>query len=298
MQETELPAEKPVKAITWGQDRRLQFIDFRLRWSGQLNRTDLTEYFAISIPQASLDVSLYSSLAEGNLEYDRGTKAYLTGQRFQPLYGRTSAKRFLAELLATEVGIMESGASFIGRVPSCAVAPSPERSLDDEMVARIVKAILSRQKLLARYQSMSSPEPAERWLSPHALGYDGFRWHMRAYCHKRGGFYDFVLARVLAITSSEGTEIDPGQDFIWHRVVDLVLAPHPALSEGKRKVIELDYGMTDGEVHLQCRQALLYYTLKRLGLLRKPEDSDPNEQQIVLANRDFVQPLIEEALAR
>lgn len=298
MQETQLLSEKPAKAISWGQARRLQFIDFRLRWSGQLNRTDLTEYFGISIPQASLDVSLYSSLAQGNLEYDRGSKVYLTGQNFQPMYGRTSAKRFLAELLATEVGIMESGASFIGRAPSCAVAASPERSLDDEMVARIVKAILGRQKLLALYQSMSSPQPAERWLSPHALGYDGFRWHMRAYCHKRGGFYDYVLARVLAISSSEGTEIDPAQDLIWHRVVDLVLAPHPALSEGKRKVIELDYGMMDGEVHLQCRQALLYYTLKRLGLLKRPEDSDPNEQQIILANRDVVQPLIEEALAR
>lgn len=192
---------------------------------------------------------------------------------------------------------MESGASFIGRVPSCSVAPSPERSLGDEMVARIVKAILSRQKLLALYQSMSSPHPAERWLSPHALGYDGFRWHMRAYCHKRGGFFDFVLARVLAISSSEGTEIDPSKDLIWHRIVDLVLAPHPALSEGKRKVIELDYGMTAGEAHLHCRQALLYYTLKRLGLL-KLEDANPNEQQIVLANRDLVQPLIEEALAR
>lgn len=297
MQETQTLAEKPVKAISWGQDRRLQFIDFRLRWSGQLNRTDLTEYFAISIPQASLDVSLYSSLTQGNLEYDRGTKAYLTGQHFQPLYGRTSAKRFLAELLATEVGIMESGASFIGRAPPCAVAPSPERSLDDEMVARIVKAILSRQKLLALYQSMSSSQPTERWLSPHALGYDGFRWHMRAYCHKRGGFYDYVLARVLAISSSEGTEIDPAKDLIWHRVVDLVLAPHPALTGGKRKVIELDYGMTNGEVHLQCRQALLYYTLKRLGLL-KPENPDSNEQQIILANRDFVHPLIEEVLAR
>jgi hypothetical protein len=55
--------------------------------------------------------------------------------------------------------------------------------------------------------------------------------------------------------------------------------------------------MTDGEAHLHCRQALLYYTLKRLGLL-KPEESDPNAQQIVLANRDLVQPLIDEALAR
>jgi hypothetical protein len=297
MEEIRLPMHGPWKNISWGQHRRLQFIDFRLRWSGKLNRTDLTEYFGISIPQASLDVALYSSLSQGNMEYDRGSKAYLTTANFRPLYVRTSAKRFLAELLATEIGIMEAGASFIGRTPSCAVATSPERSLDDEMIARIVKAIHNRQKLLTVYQSMSSPDPTQRWLSPHALGYDGFRWHMRAYCHKREGFYDFVLARVLAISSSEGTEIDPEKDIIWHRVVDLILAPHPSLSGGKRKVIELDYGMKDGQVHLQCRQALLYYTLKRLGL-HALEDGDPNAQQIILANRDLVQPLIDEALAR
>lgn len=297
MEETQSSPDKPAKAISWGQDRRLQFIDFRLRWSGQLNRTDLTEYFGISIPQASIDVSLYNSLAPGNLDYDRGTKAYLTGQQFKPRYGRSSAKRFLAELLATEVGIMDAGASFIGRAPACAVAPAPERSLNDEIVARIVKAILGRQKLYVQYQSMSSSQPSERWLSPHALAYDGFRWHMRAYCHKRSGFYDFVLARILAIASSEGTEIDPGTDVIWHQIVDLVLAPHPGLPEGKRKVIELDYGMMDGEVHLHCRQALLYYTLKRLGLL-VDDEPDPNKQQIVLANRHLVQPFIDEALAR
>ncbi|XLZ71470.1 WYL domain-containing protein [Massilia sp. SR12] len=297
MEETPPQVDKPSKVIPWGQDRRLQFIDFRLRWSGQLNRTDLTEYFGISVPQASLDVSLYSSLTPENLHYDRGSKAYLTGQHFRPLYSRTSAKRFLAELLATEVGIMDSGASFIGHGPACAIAPSPERSLDDETVVRVVKAILNRQKLFVQYQSMSSPEPGQRWLSPHALGYDGFRWHMRAYCHKREDFYDFVLARILDISAFEGTEIDPAQDTLWHRVVDLVLAPHPALAGGKRRVIELDYGMVDGQVHLACRQALLYYTLKRLGLL-KTDVADANEQQIILANREQVQPLIDEALAR
>lgn len=297
MKETRPVGEKSPKAITWGQDRRLQFIDFRLRWSGQLNRTDLTEYFGISVPQASLDVSLYSSLTPDNLLYDRGTKAYLSGPAFKPLYQRTSAKRFLAELLATEVGIMDPRASFIGHGPACAIAASPERSLDDETVVRVVRAIMHRQKLLVAYQSMSSPEPSQRWLSPHALGYDGFRWHMRAYCHKREAFNDFVLARILSISAADGTEVDPANDAIWHRLVDLVLAPHPALVGGKRRVIELDYGMVDGEVHLSCRQALLYYTLKRLGLL-KAEAADPNEQQIILANRALVQPLIDEALAR
>ena len=46
----------------------------------------------------------------------------------------------------------------------------------------------------------------------------------------------------------------------------LVLAPHPELPAAKKRVLELDYGMEDGQVKLPCRQAFLYYTLRRLGL--------------------------------
>jgi hypothetical protein len=42
--------------------------------------------------------------------------------------------------------------------------------------------------------------------------------------------------------------------------------------------------MTDGEGKLICRQALLSYTLKRLGL-NGPLSQSPEAQQIVLKNK-------------
>ncbi len=45
------------RGVSWGLERRLQFIDFRLRWEGRLNRTDLTEHFGLPTPQASLDIA-------------------------------------------------------------------------------------------------------------------------------------------------------------------------------------------------------------------------------------------------
>jgi hypothetical protein len=284
------------KPISKAHERRLQFIDFRLRWQGQLNRTDLMEHFGISTPQASIDLALYLSLAPENLEYDKTLRAYVATEHFQPLFGRTSARRYLAELFALKGGILEPSASFIGRSPACEVAPSPARVLDDDTLAQINRAILEGKSAHVVYQSMSSIEPSERWITPHALAYDGFRWHVRAFCHKREEYTDFVLARILDLI---GTGVKPvaKTDHRWETVVDLVLAPHPDLSPGARKVIELDYGMTDGVLTLPCRQALLYYTLKRHGLLVS-DLVDCREFQIILKNRTEVQPFIDAVLSR
>lgn len=289
-----LPAAELVehRGMSWGLERRLQFIDFRLRWEGRLNRTDLTEHFGLSTPQASMDIAKYTQLAPNNLSYDHSSKTYVATSDFRPLYQQSSAQRYLTELLALKTSILEPGASFIGTAPEADLAPSPWRALDEHTVETLVKAIRQRFSVIVSYQSMSSSEPSHRQLSPHAFGYDGFRWHVRAYCHRREHFRDFVLARILSLENLSPSSIDPQQDVQWHTVLTLVLAPHPKLSATKKRVLELDYGMHGGEAKLPCRQAFLYYTLRRLGL-HTEEPEDPVAQQIILKNRDELRPQIE-----
>jgi predicted DNA-binding transcriptional regulator YafY len=116
------------------------------------------------------------------------------------------------------------------------------------------------------------------------MAYDGFRWHVRAFCHSRSRFLDFVLGRIVEVASLEEVGAVVSEDIEWQTMLTLVLAPHPDLTAGKRRAIELDYGMTDGEGKLTCRQALLSYTLKRLGL-NGPLSQSPEAQQIVLKNK-------------
>lgn len=292
-QPSDLTSNKPVqRPMSWGLERRLQFIDFRLRWEGRINRTDLTEHFGLSIPQASLDIAKYSELASENLRYDKSSKTYLATESFAPCYQRSSAQRFLAELLAAKAGIIDPADSFVGTAPEMDWALPPWRAIDDKTVETMVKAIRQRVAVKVSYQSMTSTDESVRVLSPHALGHDGFRWHVRAYCHKRERFSDFVLARILKIHGLENSNISADDDTEWHTKVTLLLAPNPDLPPPKKRVIELDYGMTEGQVALRCRQALLYYTLRRLGL-QKNENADPASQQIVLKNRDEIQPFID-----
>lgn len=295
---TDASLEIRQSAGRWSQERRLEFIDFRLRWEGRLNRGDLTSFFGISVPQASLDIAKYLELAPQNAVYDRSERVYTPTLAFVALFPSNDAARYLDELLGRATGIVQAELSFLGWAPAAAVAPSPSRAVAADTLRVLLDAIRRESAVTVRYQSMSSAAPVERDIRPHALGHDGLRWHVRAYCYSRQQFLDFVIARILATAPSsrpgDTNEEGSADDSAWHRTVKLVLAPNPELSQAHQRVIELDYGMTCGQAVVECRQALVLYALKRLGLLGNlPVTADA--QHLILKNRAEVEPLLSAA---
>src|SRR6267378_2498623 len=95
-----------VATARWGQERRLEFIDFRLRWDRTVNRGELVEYFRISTQQASADLSMYSKLAPKNLEYDKNRKTYRATSNFKPAVARDDVQVFLNQLAALSTGTL------------------------------------------------------------------------------------------------------------------------------------------------------------------------------------------------
>jgi hypothetical protein len=290
-QESEFGSGRP-EPSSWSQDRRLKFIDFRLRWEGKVNRSDLMGHFDISAPQASADFSKYTDAAPHNLFYDTKLKSYVRGEAFAPLYPRSRSQLYLNELLALSTGILEKDFSFIGWHPDLATAPVPQRNFDGPTLVTLVHAIREKRCVSVAYQGMKHPEPTLRELAPHALAFDGMRWHARAYCYKRERYQDFVLGRMLQLTMGELRPAPP-PDEEWNRTLMLVLAPNPALEPGAKRAIRLEYGMNDGFLQLPCRQALLYYALRRLRL-EDPRNEQAPAQQITLVNRDELQPFIDQ----
>ena len=194
------PATKPNRtAGPWGPGRRLEFIDFRLQWEGQLNRSDLIEHFGISVPQASADIASYTDLAPANLAYDRSARVYVATPGFVPVFSTSTAEHYLNDLLALSTGVLDSGGSFVGWAPGVAIAASPTRAVSAKVLVSVVRAIRGQGDIEVLYQSMSRPDPIWRRISPHSLGHDGFRWHVRAFCHNRGAFRDFVFAPIVSI---------------------------------------------------------------------------------------------------
>jgi predicted DNA-binding transcriptional regulator YafY len=269
-------------------EERFAFVEFRVFWHGRINRADLIQRFGVSPTQASQDFKLYAELMPENLVYDGVEKAYLCGQNFVPRYADLSAESYLAPLLSISSGLLQPEDSLLRSVPNFHVSPNPSRGVNPLVLRAVVRAVDNAEAIEIRYQSMSSPEPSWRWIEPHAFAYDGFRWHVRAFCQNDRVFKDFLLSRIVEVGGQGPVMAEPSADDAWQTEVVLEIGPHPDLSDNQRRAIEMDYGMEEGRAQIAVRRALLFYALKRLGLDTDPAARRPQDQQIVLLNPDEV----------
>lgn len=280
--------EERAPGLRWGVEQRLEFIEFHLFWEGGINRADIRDYFGVSVPQASKDLSQYQELAPDNIWYDRSEKRYQAGELFKPLFLKPDASRYLMQLRSIADGVLGREESWLAHVPSFDTLPLPRRNVDPDILRAVLTTVREGKALEIRYQSLSKsrPKPTWRWITPHAFGHDGLRWHIRAFCHIDRRFKDFLLPRVLKTRAQETPEAKPDDDYVWQEFTSVALKPHPGLGEDQQRVIARDYGMKDRQVSVKVRLALLYYFLKRLGLDFAEEQRNPKEQHVVLADPD------------
>lgn len=253
------------------------------------NRGDLVQHFGVSVPQASSDLSRYQHAAPQNVVYDKSRKAYVSTPVFRPVFIQPSADAFLAELRLLSSAIFSPELASVLQPPECSVMPILRRRLEPEILRMVLQAVRHKWALEVRYQSIGRRKPIWRWVAPHALGFDGFRWHIRAWCQNRSDFRDFVIARILETRSTMPSEADSSKDQGWHRSVTLKIGPHPNLTDGAREAIELDYGMKNGIVAITTRACLSTYFERSLGLDLDPAHLPADRQQLVLLNREDVE---------
>ena len=274
--------------LRWGIEQRLEFIEFRLFWEGHVNRIDVMQQFGVSVNQASSDLNRYIALAPDNMVYDKSARTYVRGPDFDCRFRPPDASHYLTQLRLVADNVLEREDCWIPDLPHYASAATPVRGVNAVTLRSVVGAIRRSEAIEVKYQSLSSPGPRWRWIAPHAIGFDGFRWHTRAFCLTHEAFKDFLLSRILEIRASRESEVPSEHDRDWNTEITLEIGPHPALSETQAKVIALDYGMRGGKAKIKVRRALLYYALRRLGLDTDLDARKPQDQQIVLLNRKAV----------
>lgn len=167
--------------------------------------------------------------------------------------------------------------------PEADVALTPRRAVDGAVLREVSAVLRAGRSVAVRYQWMNAarPDPEWRTISPHAFGHDGFRWHVRAWCHDSLRFKDFLLPRMLEIGPQGPAGKAGAQDRMWHEYHDLAIIPHPGLSLAQQAVVARDFGVTSGRAVLPVRKAMLFYVLRRLGLLEDGRAKDPHIQHVV-----------------
>lgn len=283
--------------LKWGVERRLEFIEFRLFWEGGVNRSDIIDTFDVSVPQASKDLTLYQERAPNNAVYDKSAKRYVASDQFEPHFLKPDPDGYLSRLRSVAEGLIDLSESWITQVPDTDIALTPRRDIDAAVLRTLLGAVRDHRSVDIRYQSMSKdrPEPIWRRITPHAFGYDGFRWHVRAYCHVTDKFKDFLLPRILGIGALGEGGSDALNDALWQERFGVEIGPHPELTRSQKAVIAKDYGMEGGSAVLTVRYAMLFYVLKRLGLLGDAAKLPARSQHIVVINQDDTAAALEKA---
>lgn len=287
-------------ALKWGVGRRLEFIEFRLFWEGSINRADLVETFGVSVPQASKDLALYQERAPKNMEYDARAKRYVANEQFVLRFLEPDPYVYLSHLRSVAEGTVPVSDSWVSVFPGADVAIPPKRDIDIAVLRKILDASREGASIDIFYQSMNKvrPDPIWRRITPHAFGYDGFRWHARAYCHLEHKFKDFLLPRILEV-GGKGESGETGErDWLWNNYFDVVIGPHPNLTISQKKVVAKDYGLDQGAGVITVRYAMLFYVLKRLGLLGDAAKQSAYTQHIVTINRKQTEAALKKAECR
>ena len=276
--------------LSWGVERRLEFIEFRLFWEGGINRSDIMEQFGISVPQASKDLSRYQELAPGNMEYDKSGKRYFATAGFLPQFLSPDPDQFLSQLHVVAAHSMPPKDTWLSEMPQLDSLPVLHRRVDATFLRALLDAVRNEQAMEIRYQSMSRnrPDPVWRGISPHAFGYDGFRWHVRAFCHIDSRFKDFLLSRCLDFRPAGEAWRKSPDDKEWTELVDLELIPNRMLSKSQQLVISHDYGMKDGKLIVSIRKSLLFYFEKQLRVDVAQALDKPQEAPVVIARQTTI----------
>lgn len=267
--------------------QRLQWIENRLWWVGELNRSDLVLRFGISAPQATNDFALYQKLASANIRYDAKKKLYVCGEEFAPLFPK-DYELWLKDSTAEDPRLKSIQMDGV---------TSLRRGIDPELVRIISRAARSRIPLRIIYQSMKPTDPEERIVSPHAIVETEVRWHVRAWDEKRQLFLDLVPSRIIKATPEpSATWVPQERDEEWNRIVEIILIPSCKLSENQRRIAQRDYQMTESRRILQVRACMAYYQLSAMYLVDAVRyyEGQPKERDfgIAVENWKELQPLV------
>lgn len=248
---------------------RLRYVEQAAFWRGYVNRQDIAGTFGLSMAQASADLQAYQTENPGALAYDLRAKCYTWAPKAKPVLHRPD----FAEAVAL-FGSGDNDDAEAGNVPFAKFSP-PARTASLAVQQAVFQATQSGEVLKISYCSIDSGAVKERRIAPRAFGFDGFRWHVRAWCFERREYRDFVLGRIEKTSSPEVLQEELPADGEWENEVVLVIKINPKLKEARRRGLESDFGMTGGELRFSIKEALAFYAENYFTSLWCPKERRP-----------------------
>jgi len=280
---------------------RLAYIDFKLRFTGVIKRSDLNRTFGLSDASASRMLAEYTKLREENLTYDRVKKVNIIKvDTFTPLLNIDTE---------TALGMLSHGfninkLSDNPELPYARIGAIPNQ-LNSKEISKITRAMSCGHAISCCYISNNSSQHEPRTLLPIAILFDGKNWIFRAY--DRDGIitedkpskfknFNFIRATSLEELTDKDHEILPHEklsgDEKWNSSAALHLALHPKLKDDERVEVRREFGMLpdQDDIIINEKSALLWLLTRKWNVdVGKNPDS---YYKLILKNYEMVKQYI------
>jgi predicted DNA-binding transcriptional regulator YafY len=246
---------------------RFAYIETELFWGNGLTAGQLARAFKITRQMAQRIIDQYRRQFPAHLRYDASRKRHEATDSFEPTFVRPSPLAFLDYLRGQAlVGLYRAEQDW-----SELAVTDVDRLLRPDLplnTIRMVLAALRRQKSVMidyRKKDLELGSISVRVISPNHLVFAEGRYHIRAYCHLKKLYLDFVLSRIAYAEASSEEWVPTTDDREWQEFTTLKLEPNPSLPVSVRTAILKGYEKGEnGTRTIRCRRALAYYISRKL----------------------------------
>lgn len=270
--------------LTNSQKQRYELIELKLLWEGSLRIADLTDTFSISRMQASKDISYYRTLHPNQInDLNRSTFLYTPTEFFKLIYASDNIEDYPHLVRDFTVSTNHEKNNHLATVPVF------RRQIISGVPVTVMFAARLEKPISVIYGSSTTPAGSRRILSPSRVVYAANRAHVRAFCHERNQWRDFVLSRFLSapkILDRYDEEIPADLEWNTHHLIKV--KPNPSLSKQGQKLVAGEHGIDPAKgVEVKISAALFNYFLIDNNIsLTEPDN--PWENPLVIANKNDI----------
>ncbi|MCP4122424.1 MAG: WYL domain-containing protein [Bacteroidetes bacterium] len=249
---------------------RFEYIETRLYWGEGVTANELADTFGISRQAAQNTIGVYRSNYPGQMEYKATERKHRASDHFTPrlirtknpllfldyLRGHSLSKYYREERSWSDLDIFDADRYL-----------SP-KNMPLDPVKTVVSCLIHHHAVMIDYR-MKDMKPGAtgcRVISPNHIVHADDRYHLRAYCHSRNYFLDFVLSRIIYAEKAEDVGwVSSSEDNGWNEKVRLRFKPNPNLRKSTQYAVLKHYDSEEEGVRIiNCKEALKIYIERKL----------------------------------
>ena len=155
------------------QQQRFEIIETIALWEGVINSSVLSHFIGVIPRNAITEIQSYNNFVPIPLEYNASKKVFVTPDDYRPIF-------ISSEWDIYHDHIIKFADLYRNSLWSCGsldVMPHGFNKIEPDVIRVINKCIRSKQAFRAKYHSMNHPRGLTRAFHPHAIAFNGVRWH-------------------------------------------------------------------------------------------------------------------------